>query len=310
MDLKKNDIDLFFRVTNFDLKSLLADWSLFVDNDLPRIESFFRRDITRLDSNIISRFEDLKLRVKECIETIRNKKSVLSSFRFWEILELVEDIKTKVDVVDNFNKFLRSSIINSTTGSNIVIDYTRGQNESLENISRNLLSDDDFDNSWVGIALSNNKREEDYDNTGGDAFKIEFTSPEQSELDSIIDVMTSSDKLYGIDLSRDLEFVDDDLLILSYFETFKQSVDNAMSLKKGQNPEFPFDGIDSRIAIGYNYSALSLPVIFRQIIGSVSKDDSIKSFKIINIRNDQDALFIEYETSSKSGDFITSVANF
>ena len=117
-------------------------------------------------------------------------------------------------------------------------------------------------------------------------------------IESVVDNIVG-EKILGKDILYKTTFENDDLLVLSYKDTFFQSVNILMKLKKGDNPEFYDLGLQKNVAVGSNINSISYPVLLRQISEAFQTDDTIKSQEITGFRKEQDAIFIDMEIESK-----------
>ena len=76
-----------------------------------------------------------------------------------------------------------------------------------------------------------------------------------------------------------------------------------VNLKKGQNPTFPDQGIDPKLASGRSQITVAYPILFRQLVDTVSTDDTFKSISLKDIRTESDAVYIDVELRTRAGDF-------
>ena len=117
-------------------------------------------------------------------------------------------------------------------------------------------------------------------------------------VNSVVDVI-SGKSIYGRDLTKYISFVSDDLTSLEYDDTIKQAVEINLNLKKGDNPNFPTLGVQRAAIIGVNRNTLNFPIITRQLIETFNSDDTLKDFQVVNLKIDQDNLFIEIKVSTR-----------
>jgi hypothetical protein len=127
---------------------------------------------------------------------------------------------------------------------------------------------------------------------------------------SVVDVIFG-ESVYGKDLQQKLEFENDDLKVLGYQETIKQAFNIALNLRRGDNPEFPNDGLQSSLIIGQNLNSILYPSILRQLYDTFAKDDTMKSIAITNINHNnigiKDTVELDIQAETRIGEIINDL---
>ena len=104
--------------------------------------------------------------------------------------------------------------------------------------------------------------------------------------------------MYGKDISLDFSYADDDVVVDTPRETFKQAVLILAQLKKGEIPEVPELGISQELALGSTVGLLNLPFIEREISESFASDDTITNYTIDNVEQQSGVVNIEFSCNS------------
>lgn len=299
-------IDSFESITKYDVGQFLADYISFVEIDYPNIANYYSgfSDILPKDSfNALNNLGDER---KKIIDIIMLNSSSLDNYQYWVLTEYIEDIGFALETANNASKWLRSNLTSDGYRQNVVLDFTMSQNQGLEQVERDSLRSNNPD-GWVDTALENQLREEDYDLNGGKLIKVIFKENASIVLNSVVDNINSSEKTYGKDIDRRILFENDDLICLSYNDTLLQSAKILADLKRGGDPAFPDRGLDVKNIIGGNLAGISYPTIFRQLAGNFATDDSFKSFAIVDVKTEREAVILQFQVETRAGEVLDDV---
>lgn len=306
----KNDIlQEFQSITQIDLETLLKDVEIFLKIDRIKIENYYSGKREEKVQLSFRKFEDLENKIQNVFEKIRSFKRYFNSYRWWELIELIENINDSFNSIRNYHRWSRCSISKFGYEEDVVVNYTTKEGQTLEKISANVKKDLDPSNDWYDIAMLNNLREEDYDLDGGKDLKLQFDRGIFNfEIDSVIDVIRGK-SIYGIDVDKTLSFSSNseeevDLKILSNDETIFQAVDILIGLRKNSNPDYPLDGLQSDIVVGGNRALFNFPVIVRQLQQVFSTDDTLRNFNVTSLNYDQDIFKVAFEVETRLSEVI------
>jgi len=290
-------IENFKEITGYDLQGFFQRFNTFVNNKYNNIVAYYN-GTGKIDN---SAFTELDALIKDS-NFIGNLFSInYSNFSYdvnwWNILDTFEDVQERLLTIKNSPKWFRSFYINDFD-RNTNMDYITKQNENLEDTARKLEYDRPDDN-WIDLAIKNDISEEDYDEDGGTLLKVTFSNNRKINITSVVDIMTELNVL-GKDIDRKIVFENDDIKVLEPEDTLEQSTKIKFEIRKGSIPEFPAIGIP--IVEGSNYNFLRYPVVFRELSQMFRLDDTFKSIEILDIRKDQDAIFMDIKIKSKLED--------
>lgn len=297
-----NAIEIFESVTGYDLTSYLNNFIDFSSNQQKMID-YYNGDSTQLDNKYFSNLLTLKNQTRDIQSLFIANKTQFTTSDFWDLIELVDSIWMKLDTISNYPKWLRSSSLVAGFSDNIQTDYILKQNQTLESLA-NEIGYTNPDNDWKELALNNNLKEEDYDFEGGVIFKFSYQNDVRFKLNTVVDVITS-DNIYGKDLSFKMQFINDDLLTLASKDTLYQTANILIGLLKGDNPEFPNDGVDKSLISKLNRNFNIFPSLFRQIYTTFSKDDTFKAVSITDIFKDIDSIRMNIRIETRADEIIT-----
>jgi len=296
--IKPKVIQNFIDLTNYPLGEFLVESKRFFKEDVNDIVLFFRGYVNFIDKQKVKKLNQLAENSLIITNFFYEKKGVMNTVDYWELLDKVEDIRGKLQYYQNISKYLRSSLINGISRSGVVFDYTMNDQETLEGITKDFIEEEAYENRWVDQALDNDLKENDWDIEGGKNLKLRKQLFQRNLVTSMID-NTVGERIYGKDIKRLIELKDGDLVVLGYKETVQQTVDTLSILKKGDIPEFPNLGLDGSLYKGENYSQLNFKSIARELKRIFSSDDLFKDFEVIDIRHEEGDVFIEYRVNTK-----------
>lgn len=296
--MDKEVIRKFYKITRFKINDFLSESQTFFKEDLQEIIKFFKGYEKELD---ISKIKKLNKLSEECIE-ITNlfslNKGVMRTSDFWELLDKIEDIKSKLKYSQNISKYLRSSIISKADKSGFRFDYSLSNQQTLESVTQNILEERNWESEWINQAKDNDLKEEDWDIKGNKNLILNKRIFQSNLVTTIID-NTIGKRIYGKDIKRILEYEDDDLLILDYEKTALQSARILSSLNKRDIPEFPNLGLDLQLYKGSNFSQMNYASISREMKRNFATDDLFIDFEIKDLKHEEGDLIIEYEVNTK-----------
>lgn len=302
MNLNLSVIQLFDKLTTSFVEKFINKYILFVENKYQSIIEYYSGLSLNLEDEIFIELNKLLIDNKVIIQTFYSNKNSLNNTKYWDLLEQLEDIEIELQTIKNTAKWLRSSVNKESYSRQGAFDVILNQGFTLEIFNKNVLNDNEFNNSWVETALNNNLIEEDYTLEGGNLLTTTFTRGANNLfIESVVDIIVG-ETIYGLDIQKKFEFEDDDLKVLNYKDTFKQTILILSSLKKNDNPNFPTQGIDKNLVIGTNINLFSYPIVFRQMSETFSNDDSIKSFSITDIKREGDSIYMQFVCESRISD--------
>ena len=290
----------FNTLTNYKLNKFVAEVGDFMKTEYPAIVSFYLGNSDFIDGKLIKKLNSLTEESIKVTAIFSAYKNIMPTVDYWELLDLVEDLRTHLQYAQNVSKYVRSSIIKGKVKAGYVFNYTMSEEETLEDVSRTVSKSADWRNDWAQIGIENDLREVDWDIDGGTELELVDKTFQAGLVTSMID-NTIGDRVYGKDLKKLLEFEDDDLMVLGYKETALQTVEILSTLAKADIPEFPNLGLDANVWKGTNISKINFPLISREMRGVFDTDDLFQDFKVRNIEYVDGDLSIEFEVGTKRG---------
>ncbi len=292
--------DEFEEITGFDLETFFSRFVTFINDQSQLIIDYYSGLEDTMDRNAYGELLLLIEKIDYVLNLFYLNSERFNTVDFWQLMEFADDMKIKLNTINNFSRFARSAVKKESFTSETVVDVTMRRGETVEELIGRFGSTD-READWIDVALSNALIQEDYTTDGGTILGITFKNNFRFYLDSIVDA-PQGDRIKGKDINKWINFVDDDLEILSYDETLQQSMETLATLRKNDNPEFPFYGIDPSIIVGMTFKQASIPSIIRQIYQTFSTDDIVKRIEILDTSFGVDSISMNLNIIIKSGE--------
>ena len=306
--INNDTIQKFEKISNIDLTNFLQSSQRFFKVAFPEIQKFYSGSISKIDKKYFTALDNLEVESTRILRFFKERKNSLDGIDFWDLLDTLEDIRTALQRTQKISKYLRSSIVKGRVQSGFVFKYQMSANETLEDVARNILGDKDFQNTAQSIAVDNDLREVDWNMDGETELELRSNIFQNDLVTSMID-NTIGEKIYGLDLNKNITLKDDDLEVLGYRDTVDQTVETLATLSKGDIPEFPSLGLNGSIYKGENFSQMNYPSIVREMTRTFNTDDLFKDFNVTGIKYEDGDLFINYEVNTKYNLLIIKTAS-
>lgn len=298
--LGKNTISKFNKLSGYDITTFFQLSRIFFKTGYVEIEKFYSGKLNFINKKHFVNLNILEHDSKIITSIFKEKRNLMKTVDFWELLDMVENLKTAFQRTQKLSKYLRSSITQGKLKSGFVFAYQMSAEETMEDVAKNILKRSDFQNAGQNVALDNDLREVDWDIDGGTNLLLRDNSFQNNLVTSMID-NTLGERIYGLDLTKLLKFIpaDDDLAVLGYKDTAYQSVDILSTLNKNDIPEFPSLGLAGDIYKGVNFSQLNYPSIVREMTKTFNTDDLFIDFKVKSLSHLDGDLYLEFEVNTK-----------
>lgn len=297
MALPAGIIEEFENDTQYPLSEYLNKYVDFIGNKYSSITLFYTGRISKIDNkpfDVLGELLKESSRVDDIIDI--NKHRLNTTAAYWELLESLTNIRITLQTADNARKWLRSSVTKGRNGVGLRSETVLRFYQTLESLSKETGAVDK-ENAWFKLSMENDLIEEEYTPEGGAAITTTGFGAATTALNSIVDEDIVGEKVYGKDLDQKIQFNDgdNDLTILTYFETLKQNTLILATLRRGKTPEFDEDGIQSTLVVGSNRASIAYPILIRQYRDTFARDDSYREMRVASIKNELDSLEITLE---------------
>lgn len=292
--------DKIERLFGFDIKRFFIDYNNFVLSLLPNLISFYQGQVSTPIGEAKKELSALLDSAQVIYSKIQENIEIFDNTQYYSIVDEFEDCYMKLLTYSNLRKWLKSGVEKGVSSqSEFLLDYTLAENESLEQAASRL-GYSSTDEGSISLSTRNSIKETDYSlRQGGYKLQVNYQDLNlRVQLESLIDSELVGERLLGYDLSKTLELENGDLKTLSNKDTFKQSSKILLGLKRGDNPEFPYRGVDKTLLVNRATVSTTFPIIFRQLIETFSTDDTIDRVELSNVSYEEDRVNLELNVYS------------
>lgn len=293
-------VEKFTKKTGVNVSKFLRDFSFFFSgNYYANVYQYYAGNTDTPNAEAFSFLENLEVSCKSILEKIKYFRKSINNLEDVNLLFDIEDANNKLVTVRKLPFYL-STNVGKQSGN--TFEYILGKNETLLDVTKNVLESNSPENDWIRLAVSNGIYEKEYNTNGGLSINL-FAQKgiSKGRLESVLGVQNGKNAL-GVDLDKKLTFVNNDLKKLKNEETFLQSVYICLNLRKGDNTYFPNLGITEDVVVGKNVSSYNFPIIIRELNTLFAQDDTIAGFSIKDVRKENDAIFCVLEVQSVIGE--------
>jgi hypothetical protein len=291
-----SDVAVQFKTTTgYDIEGFFNNFALFINTHYQNIINYYNgSDIDQTSFNYLDFLKNELIKIEPLIDQCNNS---FNTTDFWTINNIFSDIQTKLETCDNMGRWMRSSRVGRYS-STLTMAHIQTQNETLEKISARMgFSDQD---AWTDLALSNQVVEEDYTNKGGRLLNVRIPNSSVFNIQNVVDYLTA-ENVYGKDIVCKFEIQSDGgLATVTGRDSLRQTFGTIMSTISGSIPEFPNDGVPDYV-YGTNRNIIQYPMIFRSLLAMIQKDKRFTGLELLNIKRDQDAIFMSFQASTIVG---------
>lgn len=297
-------LDFGKRIRFKQMNLFLTDIFLFFEENYSYFVSYYSGDLKSIRDEDIDKFNAIKKGFIE-IDTRINDSKKLNGLWDWEFVVFLDDLRESILTIPVLWKYFKTDRFGFRIKNGIQVQYVLPQGYTLERVSREVIGSTSSDVDWSEIMRGNFLKEKDYDHKGDVLLNLNI--PNEKSSIPITSIMDSANglKVLGKDIKKIIEFSNDDLVVLDYIETFKQTCDILSSLKKNSIPEFPDLGINNITSTNVSTKGLAINQIYKQINKVFATDDSIESINFKDVSFSDSSVFIDYEIGA-----INSTSNY
>jgi len=298
-DLKINGVrstlGKFAKITKYNMEKFLDMYKKFVDTYLWAITNYYKGESIVKDAFTYIDYMVVEMKMIDGLwEMYAN---VFINEGHWELLDVYENIKLRVQTTINLARWMRCSRLDVYSQSTVAV-HIQKQGESIEKVIQNFGSIDK-ENDWANLAIQNDLNEENYSSIGGVVFQVKLLNASNFELRNVVDIMNPT-SMYGKDMKKKMELSSGDIVTLQGFDALLQTFDTILLTEKGSIPEFPEDGQENDL-VGSNTNVFNYPSIFRNFMNIFQKDERFSEFELIDFVKQEDKVFMKIQVKTKVG---------
>jgi len=293
-------VSQFKDITGYDIELFFNNYIDFINQYYQSIVDYYKGgELVAQSFNSLNLLIDEVNKIEPLFELHQNRFTTID---FWEILDAFSEIQVKLMTCQKMQKWTKSSRLNQFD-TNIAFDRGLRQFETFESVAKSVGSNDP-DTDWANISIDNLITEEDYTTEGGKIFQVKLQNNANFDLPNIIDSLNGIN-IYGKDIVKKFEFVDNDLKTIDGNDNITQSLDTKLSLVKGSVPEFQDMGLDPQ-STSTNVNSIQYPTIFRNLLNLFQNDGRWNEVTLLDLFRQDDAIFMKLRLQTILKDSITT----
>jgi hypothetical protein len=286
-------IKILSNFIRFDIKRYLDTYISFIENDYPKLEDFYLGKVENKDQNSQNHLNFLIQKSNELDNLLQLNLNNFTRGDYVFLMESIDEVYYNLKKINHISKFLKSSLIEKVKSSTITVDRIVKNYETPEYVIEKERID--WQDNWVDVYIKNRKLETEYEYNEGYFINLNKSIFTNFTLDSVIDNL-QGENLFGKDIDKIFDFIDNDFITLNGIDTFKQAVAILANLEKRDIPQFPEFGLDRELTKGMY--EINLPLIIREKQKDFSIDDTILGFAINDISKINGKLEVKFEAQS------------
>lgn len=296
------DLSFLNKKGNYNFKNYFERYQKFFVENYNSLITYWKNFETEIDFKILEEFDYL---YKEYDNMIVSFQQLLNNeadnINYFNIAELLADMKSNLDYVKNLPKWLKTSDNYVDVFEEPYINYVVKQGDTLENISEKFYGNSE---DFYFIMSYNNIRYNDVDAKDwiGKIIKIPARKKLIKDVESVFDALIG-EKILGKDINKNFNFQDNDISNVEYDDCFQQAIQILLQeCPRTAIPEFPKIGNNTYFIIGSNLGDLSFPMLKNDLESLMKIESTLKDFKITNMKIEEDSLRIEFSFESILGE--------
>ena len=301
--ITKREVDFFRSVTSFDLEEYYSLFFNFTNNHRENVEQFFSGEQLTKNQQSFRIFQQLKNETSRLLNAFELNAKNLITVNYFQIMDQVSDISSFLQILSNYPKYQRTTLTNGNYSRRIKIKVNQSLNQSLEQISESVALNDNFQDDWARIAISNKATEEATKVDDLTILNVELGDADNFVIQTVFTGIQSIEDTYGKDINSLLLFEQNDFQALNPQQTIIQVGENLLGMIQGDDPYNPNVGINRNL-LGQSVAGLVYDILINNIISSFQTDDSFSSVQVTNIQVEQDVLNVFVEARDQTQNVI------
>jgi hypothetical protein len=289
----KQYVDNFSEVTGYDLSELLNLLDIFFTNYSAQLVAYCNGTVNKPPSTALQLLRKLSVEVDNALALYEQYKSSFTTLGDWEVLEAIDEFRTRLDTHANLPKYLRSANVGIGYTTTPSVRSVISADMSPERYLRFRNGTANSDEEWIALTLQQDITEEQYGQDNDDLV-VSLPGNRQSgaQLQAVLGYGIGNEAL-GRDLDKRLSFTEHDLKVLDPQSTLEQSFLILLNLQKEDIPEFPAMGLQNFVGVSKGSVAYKMQTIMRQLNQTFDTDDTFVGVEVSSVDTLSDAISIQ-----------------
>lgn len=290
-------INEFEQVTKYPLKSFLRKYADFMMDGYREIKRYFGGETTEISNTSLVALKELTLECRDVMAQFKNFSNKFSTCGYWELMEYLDDLNNTIEKINKLPKFLRTSLGKYGYTPSVQVSATVGAGRTIDDVAstaRELLQSN---TEWVDLMLQNDFDETDWEIDKMRSLNVLINNRSQIVVTTIIDQPVGK-RVYGSDVRRKIEFVDNDLALAVQEDNIEQKCVILLELVRGDVPENILFG-KNPMFFGSNAIILDYSEVVTDIINNFLQNDLFSSVNVTDISFAQGSATMKVEIQTK-----------
>lgn len=282
----------FENVTKFGLLDYFIKFRNFMQDDYNDVYNYFSGNSETIDSKKLKTMESLLYDSRNLMRTFQTFSGKLGNVGHWELQQYCQDLEDTLEKISKFPKYLRTTKTTRGYKPYIQVSENIGGMKTIQDLSSQL--GDDINEQ--DIILNNDLEEEDYEIDKLHKINALVNNNMGIIVTNVLEQPIGRN-VYGRDICKDIDFHDDDLLLVEYEDNIEQKCDIITGLTRGDIPEFP--NLGHNLAVGKNQNNYNYSELISDLRDAFIQDDIFDSINVKEIRREFSDYYIICEIKTK-----------
>lgn len=288
----------FQNITKYPILDFLSRYKDFLINSYPRIDEYYSGRTESIENEHLNELVYLTKQCNEILSLFNNSAKKFNKCGFWQLMDFICDLNETIEKINKLPKFRRTSKTKRGFKSYIQIHTNIGGMKTMEDTSNSIDIRNEQENNWPELMLNNDLNEDDWEIDGLKPITALIDNNNQVVVTTVLD-QPIGDRIYGVDIDRNIDFYNNDLKLKEYQENILQKCDILSSLKKGDIPEIPGMGINSQLFNGSSIKQILISELVKEITDSFMQNDLFESLSVSNVSFKDREMMMNLEIKTK-----------
>lgn len=276
----------FEKVTKYPLTEFLTKYRDFMVDSYPVVNRYFSGEIRGIESKHLRALEEVTTECKNVMAQFKNFANKFSTCGYWELMDYIDDLNNLIEKINKLPKFRRTSLTKRGYQPYIQVSSNVGGYRTVEDVADSVKGVNNDNTDWVDLMTNNDMDEVDWEIDELTNMNVFVNNKVDIIVTTILD-MPIGERIYGRDICREIDFVDNDLLLVEYVDNIEQKCDILLELNRGDVPENTLFGKNNELFSGVNLKQFSYPELISDIRNNFMQNDlfervEIKDFEFKN----------------------------
>lgn len=287
----------FQNTTKYPILEFLQRYRNFMLNDYEAIRQYFNGETESVDNSHLSELKWLTIQCRDLMSTFKNFSNKFGSCGYWELMQYLDNLSDTIEKINKLPKFLRTSLSKRGYMPSIQVRATVGAQRTVEDVAAAANGINRDNTSWVDIMLGNDMNESDWSIDRLSGLEVYVNNVNKVVVTTILD-QPIGERIYGKDINRKIEIVDNDLGIVEYKDNVEQKCEILLELNRGDVPEDRLFGKNVFFLHG-SIKSISYAQIVSEIQNTFLQNDLFESVSLSQMHFEEGSLNLTFNIKTK-----------